>query len=117
MFNYLRDRNITYDVILLATANSNKAPIDGDTSKLLARVSGATTASAYIINGGYTDKMMFLFQYLNLMMSKDKWTEKGHEKYALDQNWQNMQAQDAWYGWTVDLMRQRNISSTTNQKM
>ena len=51
------------------------------------------------------------------MMNKDYWSEGVHEKYALDQQWLPLQDKNNWYGFRKDLLKQRDIYSTTiNQK-
>ena len=48
-------------------------------------------------------------------MEKHKWSGGVYfEPYALDQQWQKLQAMDKWYGFTKDLIKQRDISSTIN---
>ena len=51
------------------------------------------------------------------MMPLDKWgDDDGHEPYALDQKWTELQKKDKWFCFTTDLMKQRNIASTINAK-
>jgi hypothetical protein len=111
------DNEPAFDVLMLATANASKSPVDkiNNLGDGIVRVSSSTTSSAYVIKQHYYDKMIALFTYLNGMMDASAWSNSGHEEYALDQNWQAMQKRDMWYGWTNDLIRQRNSTSTINQ--
>ena len=106
-----------FDVLMLATANATKTPVEkiNGTGDGIVRLTSATTASAYVIKHHYLDKMINLFTYLNGMMDASGWTNGGHEEFALDQNWQAMQRHDIWYAWQNDLIQQRNSASTTNQ--
>ena len=105
-----------FDVLMLATANANKTPVDkiNNLGDGIARLTSATTSSAYVIKQHYYDKMIALFTYLNGMMDASGWSNGGGEEFALDQNWQAMQRRDMWYGWTEDLVKQRNSPSTIN---
>ena len=51
------------------------------------------------------------------MMPQDKWgADDGHEPYALDQKWTELQKTDKWYCFNTDLMKQRSSASTINAK-
>ena len=106
-----------FDVLMLATANATKTPVDkiNGLGNGIVRLTSATTSSAYIIKKHYVDKIIALFTYLNGMMDASKWSNGGHEEFALDQNWQAMQRNDMWYAWQNDLIKQRNSASTINQ--
>jgi hypothetical protein len=119
MLKYLKQLNSqpAFDVLMLATANSDKKPVEllnGEGADIV-RIIASTTASAYIVKNHYIDKIITLFTYLNAMMEARAWSEGQHEKFALDQNWQEMQKRDKWFGWKNDLIRQRNSHSTTNE--
>ena len=47
-------------------------------------------------------------------MSDNKWTDKGYEMYALDQQWTKLQSKDKWLGWNTDLIKQRESKSSIN---
>ena len=113
MLNYIE--NNKWDVVMLATAHEQKIDINGQNN--ITKIKFATTASSYIINKNYIDKILYLFNYCNNMMQHSQWTEKGHEKYALDQIWRDLQDKDTWLGFKTNLIKQRNISSTTNENM
>ena len=43
----------------------------------------------------------------------DRLNEKGHEPWALDQQWRTIQERDRWYCLDKDVIKQRAIWSTT----
>ena len=104
-----------WDVLMLATANTQKIKIPN--KQIIEQLKLSTTGSAYIVNQKYYDKILTLFEHCNTMKQNDKWGDDGgHEPYALDQKWAELQKKDNWFCFTTDLMRQRNIASTTNAK-
>lgn len=104
-----------WDVLMLATANTTKEAI---TNKyFIQKLISSTTGTAYIVNKNYYDTILNLFEYCNTMMTHDKWgNDNNHEPYALDQKWQELQKKHNWYCFDTDLLKQRNIISTTNAK-
>ena len=111
ILDYMTSNNIIWDVIMLATAYSKKINI---TDKIV-QIKSASTSSSYIVNKHYYDKLINLFIESNKNMEKHKWSGGIYfEPYALDQQWQKLQAMDKWYGFTKDLIKQRDISSTIN---
>jgi hypothetical protein len=48
-------------------------------------------------------------------MSPYKLSGNNHEYWALDQKWMPLQEQDRWYSFSIDLIKQRDIWSTTLQ--
>ena len=50
-------------------------------------------------------------------MINDNWSEGYHEKYALDQIWREMQNKDIWLGFDNDLIKQREIKSSINNRI
>ena len=107
--DYLNDNNIDWDVIMLATANAKKTPINS----YLSKITRANTSSGYIVNNNYYIKLLNLFKNCNTYMSKDKWSvSEYNEPYALDQQWLSLQKVDNWYAFNNDLIKQRNIHST-----
>ena len=107
--------NNNWDVVMLATANATKTNINGE--KNIVKLTNATTSSAYIINRNYVDKLVPLFNYANNMMVSEEWSEGSHERYALDQIWRDMQNKDIWLGFNIDLIQQRDIKSSINNKI
>ena len=91
-----------WDILLLATANKQETSLPD--KKYISRVTGSTTSSGYIIKSHYYEKLLGLFEYINTMMEKDKWTAGGHEPWALDQKWIDLQKLDAWYCCKSDII-------------
>ena len=113
--DYMSSNNVKWDVIMLATGWNEKTPINAKIGNNdLAKIISATTGSGYIVNSKYYDTLLDLYIYCNNNMTKNKWSGgTDWEPYALDQQWIKYQQRDNWYGFTNDLIRQRNISSTT----
>lgn len=107
------DKN-TWNVVMLATENANKEDLEGVND--VKKINMATTSSAYLVNSNYYDKLSTLFNYLNKMMKSDKWTSGGHEDFALDQQWSSLQKNDLWFGLKDDMVKQRSISSSINER-
>ncbi len=104
-----------WDVLMLATANKKEEPLSD--KQHINKLNVSTTSSAYIVNGKYYDKLIKLFEYSNVMMSQNKWgKDDGHEPYALDQKWIELQGQDNWFCAKKDLFTQRNSKSTINSR-
>ena len=109
--------HIKWDVIMLGVCSTDDPSwkIQIETTKFV-KINKATCAHGYIINKDYIDTLLDLYKYSNDMMKKDEWSEGVHEKYALDQQWFTLQVKDNWYGFRKDLIKQRNIYSTTLNK-
>jgi hypothetical protein len=100
-----------WDVIILHGANQSvKGEIENHPE--LHYLKHSTQSTAYIIKDTYYDKLLNLFIHCNDMMSKDHWDSKGHEAYALDQQWNKLVEKDNWIGFKKNLLKQRNISSS-----
>jgi len=113
ILDYMSNNKIPWDVIMLATGHggNRKEPIENN--NMFVKVPYATTSSGYIVNENYYDKLLEVFKNCNDNMVKDKWSGgEWWEPYALDQQWNKLQSKDNWYGFTNDLIKQRNISST-----
>lgn len=116
--NILDKNDPDWNVIMLATAYKNATPTYDlyDTPKItLDRLHKATTASAYIIKNSYVDKLLTLFEHCNENMSPNNLSGDNYENWALDQKWMSLQEKDKWYSFSVDLIKQRDIWSTTMQ--
>ncbi len=116
-----------WNVIMLATAwkiihedNIEKLSLEfiNDQGKkmplALERLKKATTSSAYIVKDTYVDEILSLFDTCNKNMEPEKlsMTEQKHEPWALDQQWESLQARDRWYCLNKDPIKQRDIWST-----
>lgn len=104
-----------WDVLMLATANKKETSMPE--KKHINKLNAATTSSAYIANSKYYDKLIKLFEYSNVMMMPEKWgKDNGHEPYALDQKWMELQDRDNWFCTKTDLFTQRDSKSTINSR-
>jgi glycosyl transferase family 25 len=111
ILEYMTRNKIKWDIIMLATGYNNKIKLN-DTDDFI-KIKSATTSSGYIVNSHYYTTLIELFTHCNENMSRDKWSGgKDWEPYALDQQWRKLQEKDNWYGFTKDLIKQRNISSS-----
>jgi hypothetical protein len=114
--NILDKNDPDWNVIMLATAYKDSTPAYDlhNTPKItLDRLHKATTASAYIIKNSYVDKLLTLFEHCNENMSPNNLSGDNHEYWALDQKWLSLQEKDRWYSFSTDLIKQRDIWSTT----
>jgi GR25 family glycosyltransferase involved in LPS biosynthesis len=108
--DYLKDKK--WDVLMLATMFSKKNKLSDNNN--LSKVTKATTGSGYIVNSKYYKTLLDLYTVSNNNMSKDKWSRNiNNEPYALDQMWLPLQEKDDWFAFNTDLIKQRNIKSTT----
>lgn len=113
-----------WNVLMLATAwklspenkNSQELEIYNPQGErvpiVLERLKKATTSSAYIVRDDYVDKILELFNTCNNHLQPDRLTQKGHEPWALDQQWASLQERDHWYCLNPDPIKQRAIWST-----
>ena len=117
ILDYMTNNNISWDVIMLGVCSTDNPEwkIQLGTTNFV-KINKATCAHGYIIKKKYIDILLNLYKYCNDMMKKDVWSEGVHEKYALDQQWFTLQAKDNWYGFKTDLIKQRDIYSTTLNK-
>ena len=78
----------------------------------LVKTTKCSTASAYIVNGHYYDKIIELYEYSIPELEK---TMK-HWIYANDQIWHRLQEKDRWYCFAIRLGRQSaGFSDNANQ--
>jgi glycosyl transferase family 25 len=89
-----------FDVCFLAYNIQRAEPY----SALLQRVTEGQTASAYLVNAHYYDKLIALYEWaMPLLESTGQ-----HWIYANDQVWKRLQATDRWYAFTTRLGKQRD---------
>jgi phosphorylcholine metabolism protein LicD len=111
IFDFLKDKE--WDVIMLGKCNT----VEKETINEFIKLKSGTTSTGYIIKKHYYNKLLDLFIDCNNKMIPDKWGDTNNfEPNALDQRWQLLQGKDNWYGFKKDLLRQRNIWSTINNK-
>lgn len=68
----------------------------------LLRTVEATTASAYIVNQHYYDKLIVLYEWAMPLLEETQ----QHWNYANDQVWKGLQQTDKWYGFKQRLGQQ-----------
>lgn len=86
------DSNINYDVLMLAYSMSNIEIIDIPNIPSFKRVSSAHTASCYLVNSHYYDKLIDLYEWSTVKLIE---TDQ-HWNFANDQVWSHLQRQDMW---------------------
>jgi len=102
-----------WDVLMLAV--NNKSQTELADKKYINKLKGGTSGYGYIVNKPYYDKIIRLFEYCNTMMTDKQWgTNNGHEPFALDQKWMELQGQDNWFCTKNDIIGHRNTASTIN---
>ena len=102
MIRELFAKKPTFDVCFLAY-NLKKGEIDKE-HPFLTRAYDSSTASAYIVNRHYYEKLILL--YADAIPKLDKTMH--HWKYANDQVWKPLQEKDRWYCFTDRIARQRD---------
>lgn len=101
-----------FDVCFLAY-HLHKGEVDKE-NPFLIKAEYAATASAYIINEHYYDKLIDL--YVDCIPKLDQTME--HWNYANDQAWKVLQEKDNWYCFTDRLGRQRDgFSDNANKQL
>jgi GR25 family glycosyltransferase involved in LPS biosynthesis len=80
---------------------------------LFTRVAYSETASGYIVNAHYYDKLIELYKFAIPELEKTM----AHWIYANDQVWKSLQATDNWYCFSKCLGKQRNILSDNSNLM
>lgn len=94
-----------FDVCFLAQ-NLISGTVD-ETNPLFTRIAYSTSASGYIVNSHYYDKLIELYTWAMPALEKTM----AHWIYANDQVWKSLQETDNWYCFTQRLGKQRNILS------
>jgi GR25 family glycosyltransferase involved in LPS biosynthesis len=116
IYKELNDKNIEWDVIMLSTANKDNAN-NNPNYNTLDKIKYATLGTCYIIKKEYIPKLISLFEHCQSMMTTEKWgDDDNYEPYALDQKWDELMKQDNWYASKNNLIKQRNIKSSTNSR-
>jgi glycosyl transferase family 25 len=89
-----------FDVVMLGYAMGESEPID----KLIIKVLSAATASAYIVDAGFYDTLIDLYE-----ISIPKLISTGdHSRYANDRIWSSLQPENRWYAFKERLGKQRD---------
>jgi glycosyl transferase family 25 len=96
------DSNIDYDVCMISfLLNSGEISTE---HTFLTKIFEAQTASGYIVNSKYLDKLINLYEYsLPLLIETNK-----HWLYCNDQCWKSLQKTDNWFCFTERFGIQRD---------
>jgi glycosyl transferase family 25 len=103
------DSKIDYDVCMLAYGLLESEKTQHD---FLTKIIKSQSASGYIVNEKYYDKMIDLYQWAMPLLADTK----QHWIYANDQVWQRFQPDDNWYCFTKRIGKQRSGFSDTANK-
>ena len=107
----LFDQKPDFDVCFLAYNLDQGVSEDMPDFPFLLRTVEATTASAYIVNQHYYDKLIELYEWAMPLLEETQY----HWIYANDQVWKSFQRTDKWYGFTPKLGQQSDgFSDNTN---
>lgn len=77
----------------------------------ISKIKDAQTASGYIVNQNYYDKLISLYEWAIPLLE----TTKEHWVYANDQIWKQLQKKDNWYYFNERIGRQRPGYSDNGQ--
>ena len=107
----LFEKDIPFDVCMLAyNLKESETSVHGP---FLKRVLSAQTASAYLVNSSYYDKLIDLYNVAIPLLEKT-----GHHGiYANDQIWKRLQRQDNWVCFSTRIGKQRASYSDNENKL
>ena len=111
IINKLNENEPKWDVIMLGTAHSKKENVLFDDR--ICKIKSATTKTCIIVKKHYYDKLINNFKSSNDLMLGSKKTSYNYEKYASDQRMQVLQETGKWFGFHKDIIKQRDIWSST----
>lgn len=94
------DLNLDYNVCMISYLLQNSEKTEYD---FLLKVKEAQTASGYIVNASYYDKLINLYEWAMPLLNQTK----QHWNYANDQIWKRYQKTDQWYCFEKRIGRQR----------
>ncbi len=110
LLNTLKEQNIRWDCIMLGQAYGSKTPTN---IKDVVKITGATTKTCIIVPEHFYDQLLNNFKSSNDLMLPDRKSGDTFEKYASDQRWQVLQDVYTFLAFDQDLVKQRNIWSST----
>jgi GR25 family glycosyltransferase involved in LPS biosynthesis len=102
------ESEINYDVCKLAYNLHEFQEINNET---LGKIVYSATASAYIVNNHYFEKLINLYEWALPLLN----STKCHWIYANDQIWKDYQKQDNWYYFKIRIGKQRPSYSDNGQ--
>ncbi len=95
------ESNLNYDVCMLSY-NIHESCDVGD--EIVNKMTFCQTASGYIVNGHYFDKLIKLYEWAMPLLRQTR----QHWIYANDIVWRNLQKQDNWYHFKTRIGKQRS---------
>lgn len=126
-FTFLVDKNTFENILkkLFSSSISNKfdvcmlgynlirySELEEPLGSFLYKIVEAQTASAYIVNQHYYDKLIELFEYASKQLS----LTRIHWIYSIDQIWKPLQLSDNWYCFNERIGKQRASFSDNSEK-
>ena len=99
-----------FDVLMLAYYAPHVAPVEGNPD--LVKVLEAQTASAYIVNQRFYDRLIELYEWAIPELERTG----RHWEYANDQVWKRLQPAAKWYAFKGRLGKQRASYSDTAEQ-
>lgn len=97
-----------FDVFMLSFAHLQYDETDNEN---IFKVLSSQTASGYLVNQSYYDKLIRLFEWADPLLEETK----QHWIYANDQIWKSLQKPDKWYCFCKRLGKQRPGYSDTGE--
>ncbi len=110
MFETFESNNVKWDCIMLG---QQYGTLYDTNMKDIKRIKNAQTKTCIIIPEHMYDIFLENFNESNNLMSKDKLSEPGFEKYSSDIRWKVLQENYNFYCFTNNIVKQRNIWSST----
>lgn len=108
IFTHSSNSNTDFDICMISYNLMDS--IDSEEYPFLMRAKDVQTASGYIINQHYYDKVINLFEYAVPLLEQTG----EHWNYANDQVWKQLQPHDKWYCTKTRIGRQRISYSDNN---
>ena len=108
IFAHSKKEDVNFDICMISYNLIDS--IDSEEYPFLTRALDVQTASGYIINQHYYDKIINLFEYAAPLLEQTG----EHWNYANDQVWKQFQTNDKWYCTKTRIGRQRLSYSDNN---
>ena len=117
---YLFENHSNYDVCMLShiiqksceiPENELDTPLDGSQGPILRKVLNGQTASGYLVNSNFLDRLICLYEWSCPLLE----TTNHHWLYANDMVWKGLQPENRWYYFTPSLGKQIDSYSDNKQ--
>jgi hypothetical protein len=106
----LKEKNMRWDCIMLGQAYGTKSPTDIPD---VVKITDASTKTCIIVPEHFYDQLLNNFRSSNDLMLSYKKSADDFEKYASDQRWKVLQDVYTFLAFDQDLIKQRDIWSST----